>query len=208
MSVANEKAAPMPGGGGEVVCVRTSNMNDTTTAPGVQENPRKAAALAWAQAGYRVVPCEFMGHVPSVAGGFLAASSDEGQVAAWWDQGAFANVAVATGRGLVALVCRSPRAGFFLSRAGLSRRQLDSLTPSAFRLPHHGRVLFFRADHPVASRNQVLGRKSGLRIVGENDGLLVPPSRLPSLRFPGGFHAPPCVGSLPPWSAVAPYLED
>lgn len=35
----HEKAAPMPGGGGEVVCVRTSNMNHTTTAPGVQENP-------------------------------------------------------------------------------------------------------------------------------------------------------------------------
>ncbi len=204
----HEKAAPMPGGGGEVVCVRTSNMNDTTTAPGVQENPLKAAALAWAASGFRVVPCEFMGRGPSVPGGFSAATSDLERVRLWWNLQSCANVAIATGAGVVALQVMNTYGGHLLKQGGLSSRRLQGLTFS-FRLPGKGRVYLFKSNGPVASCPRVHhGRRSAVRVYGEGAGLLVPPSRLPSYYFPGGFHAPPCVGSLAPWSAVAPYLED
>lgn len=208
MAPPNEKAAPMPGGGGEAETVLASVVDHTTTSAGVQENTIMTAALAWALAGYRVVPCEFLGRAPSVAGGFPAASSDISTVRSWWDLQPLANVGVATGNGVVALRVLNSYSGILLKQHGISSRHLQRTTFS-FRLPHKGRVYFFKSDVPVASCRRVLhGHRSFVRVFGEGDGLLVPPSRLPSSYFPGGFHEPPCVRSLAPWSLVAPYLKE
>ena len=170
----------------------------------------KASALAWAAAGFRVYPCEPLGRKPLEEDGVASASCNARLVDLWWSQWPNANIGLALGHGVIALRLRNPHAALLLGRVGLNRKVLHQFKTFSFRRPHLGRVYLFRWDAPVhvPSNKRVLFGRSHVSILGTDDGLLVPPSRLVSwkYRFPDG-RGVPSRASLAPWSAVVPFLE-
>jgi hypothetical protein len=67
-----------------------------TTGP-EQANPRLAAALRYARAGWPVFPCGPGEKVPATRHGFLDATTDPDQISWWWSRHPEQNVAIATG---------------------------------------------------------------------------------------------------------------
>ncbi len=57
------------------------------------------AALEYAAAGLPLFPCEPRGKRPLTRHGFLEATTDRGQVAAWWQRWPRANIGLTTGPG-------------------------------------------------------------------------------------------------------------
>ena len=205
----NRKSRPQRTDGQVEGSDQPSTPDSTTPPPPVKFGVDfKTAALAWAASGFRVVPCVHLGRAPLVPDGFAAASSDLALVRLWWNIWPTANIGVATGRGLVALRLGCPFAFVLLARAGASPSFMRKLTWS-FQRPRHGRVYLFRSDAPVKSRLRVLYHRAHLRIYGEGDGVIVPPSRLLSYtyRFPGRKLRVPPLGSLASWIQIEPYLN-
>src|SRR5438552_2835276 len=60
-------------------------------------NPRLAAALQYARAGWLVFPCSPGEKVPATRHGFLDATTDPDQITWWWTRHPDRNVAIATG---------------------------------------------------------------------------------------------------------------
>jgi Bifunctional DNA primase/polymerase, N-terminal len=60
-------------------------------------NPRLAAALRYAQAGWPVFPCLTGEKAPATKHGFLDATADPDEITWWWSRNPDRNVAVATG---------------------------------------------------------------------------------------------------------------
>lgn len=56
-----------------------------------------AIALSWAEVGWPVFPCQPGGKVPLIAEGYLAASTDTGQIDRWWREWPSANVGLVPG---------------------------------------------------------------------------------------------------------------
>ncbi len=170
----------------------------------------KASALAYASAGFRVFPCEVGGRKPLDEGGIAYASRNPHLIDLWWSRWPNANIGVATGHGVVVLRLRNPYAALLLGRVGLNRKVLHRFKTFHFRLAHRGHVFFFRWDSPtpVPSNTHLLFGRSHASLLGEDGGLLVPPSRLATwkYRFQDG-QGVPSRDSLAPWSAVVPFLE-
>lgn len=211
MSASPEKESrPLEQGGEKWDRAEPSSAVHTTTPVFPVKPPAdfKPLALEWAAAGFRVMPCAPYSHAPLVPHGFAAASSDPDLVRLWWNIWPAANVAVATGRGLVGLRLNNPFAATLLNQAGASPKFLRRLSFS-YPIRHHGRVYLFRSDAPVKSRLHVLHPRSHLRIFGEGDSLLVPPSRQHSwtYSFPGRKPKVPPLASLAPWAIIEPYLN-
>jgi hypothetical protein len=61
------------------------------------ENPRLAAALRYAQAGWPVFPCGPGQKVPATRHGFLDATTDPDKITWWWSRNPGWNLALATG---------------------------------------------------------------------------------------------------------------
>ena len=60
-------------------------------------NPRLAAALCYAQAGWPVFPCLTGEKAPATQHGFLDATTDPDKISWWWSRNPGRNVAIATG---------------------------------------------------------------------------------------------------------------
>jgi Bifunctional DNA primase/polymerase, N-terminal len=67
-----------------------------TTKP-ERTNPRLAAALRYAQAGWAVFPCIPGEKAPATRHGFLDAATDPDKITWWWSRHPEQNVAIATG---------------------------------------------------------------------------------------------------------------
>jgi hypothetical protein len=63
----------------------------------VHVNPRLAAALRYAQAGWPVFPCITGEKAPATKHGFLDATTDPDKITWWWSRNPGRNVAIATG---------------------------------------------------------------------------------------------------------------
>jgi hypothetical protein len=59
--------------------------------------PALVAALAFAERGWPVLPCQPGGKQPATRHGFKDATTDPGQIRAWWRRQPAANLAIATG---------------------------------------------------------------------------------------------------------------
>ncbi len=118
----------------------------------VSESPALRAALAYARRGWPVFPCRPGEKTPATEHGFLNATTDTEQIAAWWKSVPQRNVAIATGApgpDVLDIDVRETGSGFValnrLKRAGL----VDG--PRAIvRTPSGGVHLYFKG---TAQRN-------------------------------------------------------
>lgn len=144
-----------------------------------------SSALEYARHGWRVFPCA--GKEPLIAGGFKSASTDEGQVRAWWKEHPVARIGWAVPEGWFALDVDSKTGGLG-SRAELERKHgplpftLRQVTGSG------GEHWLFRVPEGVTVR-QGAGLASGLDTrLGGRGYLVVAPSLHPVAGKPYRWH--------------------
>ena len=141
-------------------------------------NPRLAAALRYAQAGWPVFPCLTGQKAPATQHGFLDATTDPDKISWWWSRNPGRNVAIATGLpgpDVLDVDVREDGNGF----AAFNRLHRDGLlngasayirTPSGGlhayfagseqgngRLPHHHLDFRSKGGYVVAPPSQVNG---------------------------------------------------
>jgi hypothetical protein len=133
-----------------------------------------AAALAYAELGYRVFPCAPGTKVPLTTHGFQDASSDVEQIERWWGQSPNANIAMPTQGLLVVDVDGAENP--FLEEAPEQLLELGSTAVSC--TPHGGRQFLFRQPPGVPLRN-TSGRLAA-KVDTRADGgyIVLPPSVL------------------------------
>jgi hypothetical protein len=143
-------------------------------------NRAVARALAYAERGWPVFPCRPCSKEPATRHGFRDATTDPGQIRAWWDRWPDANLAIATGapgpdvldvdhhgqvgHGYTALmrlktadlldnagpIVRTPHGGLHVYFAGSSQ--------ASGRLPHHHLDFKAAGGYVLASPSSVAGR--------------------------------------------------
>jgi hypothetical protein len=129
------------------------------------------AALRYAELGYRVFPCVPGGKVPLTSHGHLEATTDRGQIEAWWTRHPNANIGISTEGLLVIDVdgADNPWPGDPALEQDLARAPV-SLTPNG------GRHYIFRQPEGMALRNTT-GRIAPRVDTRANGGyIVVPPS--------------------------------
>lgn len=132
----------------------------------------KDAALAYAEAGYKIFPCRPMDKVPLVSGGFHVASSDKAQVELWWKQWPEANIGLPTGavNGLVVL-------DFDEKSGGLDTfEEMKATLPPASTVATGGGGLHLYFAHPGQEIRNKAGLQPGLDIRGDGGYVIAPPS--------------------------------
>jgi Bifunctional DNA primase/polymerase, N-terminal/AAA domain len=138
------------------------------------------AALAYAQRGWHVLPCDPQTKRPLIKRGLHAATLDPQQIEAWWQQWPCALIGIRTGpeSGLWVLdvdICPDEGIDGFVSITTLERQHgaLPNTLTSA--TPRGGFHLFFKW-HP-GIRNNADGKLGAhLDVRGENGYVIVPPS--------------------------------
>ena len=146
-----------------------------------------AAALSYAARGWAVFPlhtptttgtcdcrraCGSVGKHPRTRNGLKDASTDPAKIRGWWETWPAANVAIATGRGLVVLDVDGAHDGEE-SLADLVRA-LGPLPPTVECLTGSGRHLYFTTGVEIRPSAGVLGR--GLDVRGDGGYVVAPPS--------------------------------
>lgn len=137
------------------------------------------AALKYAAAGWRVLPCARGGKLPLVAHGCKDASSDLAIVRAWWRQHPGANVAFATGAGVLVVDIDGEQGetSWLTVQMRAGRRLRDTLS---VRTGSGGRHLYLRTSGELGNTVGKLGPGIDTRCGGGY--VLAPPSRHPSGR--------------------------
>lgn len=139
--------------------------------------PMREAALAWAGAGFRVLPCVPDGKHPVgrlVPRGLKDATADLPTITTWWTENPFYNIAVVPGSGgcvVVDLDVGEVHGQF----AGLAEwNALEGEKPATYtvRTPSGGRHLWFRGT--LATGNRKLAPHIDMRF--DAGYVLVPPS--------------------------------
>jgi hypothetical protein len=161
------------------------------------DNPRLAAALAYAARGWRIFACHSVqdgsctcgkpdcahpGKHPLTRHGFKDATTDPQQIVRWWTDHPDANIAIATGAvSGVIVVDEDPRHGGDLTLADLEA-QHGKLPETAVSFTGGvGAHYFFRyLGEPIRSGTGVLG--PGLDIKSDGGYIIAPPSRHASGR--------------------------
>jgi putative DNA primase/helicase len=171
------------------------------SAPSSSRAPTKVeVALSMVRGGLSIFPVEANGKKPAIAGGFKAATKDEGRVKRWFNGGASLNIGIATGE---------PSRFFALDADGdAGRKSLRCLEAKNGSLPRtvtvetpHGNHFYFR--YPGYRVPCSAGRiASGIDIRGDGGYVVAPSSRTKDgqYRFRPG-HGPRDVGiaNAPPW---------
>ena len=185
------------------------------------------AALAAADSGLHVFPCNPRGKTPAVPGWEQAATLDRDQITAWWDEGPPWNIGAATGpSGLVVIDLDDGRgepapeefAGATGGRDVLAMLADRAGEPAPFdtwtvTTPTHGAHLYFRAPAGVELRNSIgtLGWKIDTRAHGgyvvaagsvREQGYYRPANTLPIAELPAWL-----VTALTPPPVVVPARE-
>jgi len=138
-----------------------------------------AAARSLAAAGVPLFPCEAGGKRPLTRRGFLDASSDPGQVAAWWSRTADANIGLPTGAASGVVVVDVDVHGPVDGRTAWRRASEAGLVDGAgllVRTPTGGAHAYFPATAGAVQRSwQAAG--AGVDFRGDGGYIIAPPSR-------------------------------
>lgn len=135
------------------------------------------AARSLAAAGVPVFPCVVEGKRPLTRRGFLDASSDPEQVAAWWSRTPNANIGIPTGApsGVVVVDVHGPHDG----RAAFQRATDAGLVDGAgllVRTPTGGTHVYFPAT-PGKEQRSWQAADVGVDFRGDGGYIIAPPSR-------------------------------
>lgn len=137
------------------------------------------AARGLAAAGVPVFPCEPEGKRPLTRRGFLEATADRGQVAAWWSRTPDANIGLPTGARSGVVVVDVDVHGPIDGRAAWRRASEAGLVDRAgllVRTPTGGAHAYFPATPGVEQRSwQAAG--AGVDFRGDGGYIIAPPSR-------------------------------
>ncbi len=138
-----------------------------------------AAARSLAAAGVPVFPCEPDGKRPLTRRGFLDATRDPGQVAAWWARTPDANIGLPTGAPSGVVVVDVDVHGSVDGRAAWRRASAEGLVDGAsllVRTPTGGAHAYFPAAFGTEQRSwQAAG--AGVDFRGDGGYIIAPPSR-------------------------------
>ena len=138
-----------------------------------------AAARILAEAGVPVFPCEPDGKRPLTRRGFLDATSDPGQVAAWWSRTPDANIGLPTGAPSGVVVVDVDVHGPVDGRAAWRRASEAGLVDGAgllVRTPTGGAHAYFPATHGAEQRSWQAA-SAGVDFRGDGGYIITPPSR-------------------------------
>ena len=138
-----------------------------------------AAARSLAAAGVPVFPCEPDGKRPITRRGFLDATSDTGQVAAWWSRTPEANIGLPTGAPSGVVVVEVDVHGPADGRAAWRRASEAGLVDRAgllVRTPTGGAHAYFPATSGVEQRSWQAA-SAGVDFRGDGGYIIAPPSR-------------------------------
>ncbi|CAM2796942.1 bifunctional DNA primase/polymerase [Skermania piniformis] len=138
-----------------------------------------AAARSLAAAGMPVFPCEPDGKRPLTRRGFLDATSDPEQVAAWWSRTPEANIGLPTGAPSGVVVVDVDVHGPVDGRAAWRRASEAGLVDGAgllVRTPTGGAHAYFPATAGVEQRSWQAA-SAGVDFRGDGGYIIAPPSR-------------------------------
>lgn len=138
-----------------------------------------AAARSLAAAGVPVFPCEPDGKRPLTRRGFLDATSDPGQVTAWWSRTPDANIGLPTGAPSGVVVVDVDVHGSVDGRAAWRRASEAGLVDGAgllVRTPTGGAHAYFPATSGTEQRSWQAGN-AGVDFRGDGGYIIAPPSR-------------------------------
>jgi putative DNA primase/helicase len=136
-------------------------------------------ALRLARLGYPVFPCRADRKEPATPHGVLDATTDETTIRTWWSRWPDANVALATGRGLVAIDVDVGAAWPTQSE----RESIRQLRPPLARTPRGGWHIFFRVPGGHSWRNSASRLAEHVDVRAEGGYVLVSPSRTEHGRY-------------------------
>lgn len=142
----------------------------------------REAALAYARRGWAVFPLQRRSKEPAVQGAYKAATTDVGQVSAWWQRWPEANIGLATGAvsGLWVLDIDGPEGeASFAALVGEHGGELAETLMASTGKGHH---LYWRLP-PGVDQGRRIGVRPGLDVIGSQGYLVAPPSIHPSGRL-------------------------
>ena len=146
----------------------------------VDRSPSLAfAARSLAAAGVPVFPCVVEGKRPLTRRGFLDASSDPEQVAAWWSRTPNANIGIPTGAASGVVVVDVDVHGTHDGRAAYQRATEAALVDEAgllVRTPTGGAHVYFPAT-PGSEQRSWQAAAAGVDFRGDGGYIIAPPSR-------------------------------
>ena len=137
------------------------------------------AARSLAAAGVPVFPCVVEGKRPLTRRGFLDASSDPEQVAAWWSRTPYANIGIPTGAVSGVVVVDVDVHGPHDGRAAFQRASDAGLVDGAgllVRTPTGGAHVYFPAT-PGREQRSWQAATAGVDFRGDGGYIIAPPSR-------------------------------
>lgn len=140
--------------------------------------PLPVAAARFADAGVPVFPCVPGGKRPLIERGFHAATTDTGQVTAWWRRWPAANIGVPTGASSGLVVVDVDVHGPADGRASFDRADAAGLVGGwevLVRTPTGGMHAYYPATPGVEQRSWQAGR-AGVDFRGDGGYIIVPPS--------------------------------
>jgi catechol 2,3-dioxygenase-like lactoylglutathione lyase family enzyme len=142
-------------------------------------NPFLIEALRLAGLGYAVFPCRPGRKEPATAHGVLDATTDEATIRKWWARWPDANLALATGRGLV-VVDVDPGAKW---PSQSERESIRQLRPPLARTPRNGWHIYFRVPDGHSWRNSASRLAEHVDTRADGGYVLVSPSRTERGRY-------------------------
>jgi putative DNA primase/helicase len=142
-------------------------------------NPVLSEALRLARLGYAVFPCRPGRKEPATTHGVLDATTDEATIRTWWARWPSANLALATGRGLV-VIDVDPGAAWPTQS---ERESIRQLLPSLARTPRGGWHIYFRVPPGHSWRNSASRLAEHVDTRADGGYVLVPPSKTEHGRY-------------------------
>jgi hypothetical protein len=136
-------------------------------------NPLLSEALRLTRLGYAIFPCRPGRKEPATPHGVLDATTDEATIRTWWARWPSANLALATGRGLVVIDVDTGAAWPNESE----REYIRQLRPPLARTPRGGWHIYFRVPSGRAWRNSASRLAEHVDVRCDGGYVLVQPSR-------------------------------
>ena len=161
------------------------------------EVPLPLVARELARLGVPVFPCSPGGKRPIPERGFHEATTDAGQVEAWWRQRPRANLAIPTGAasGVVVVDIDVHKVDGY---AAYGRAERSGLLPEPLAVvttPTGGRHLYYPADAEREQQSWQVGR-AGIDFRGDGGYIIVPPSLRTIDGYPASYQVEAVAGAM------------
>ena len=141
-----------------------------------KDNEFLTAALEYAERGWRVLPARPRGKAPLIKGWPVKATTDPNTIKEWWERWPSANVAIATGNGLIVLDVDFDMGGACSMRE--IREKYSFPTTPTVETPGPG------CHHYLQNTRDEIGNKvdfmPGLDLRGAGGYVIAPPSTHPN----------------------------